>query len=216
MSQTPHHFEGQADLKVAARYLLNLPPGYASSDAKYPLLLFLHGAGERGSDLEMVKLHGPPKEIAKGRDFPFIIVSPQCLQYQYWDVHNLTGLLDEIERTYRIDKDREYVTGLSMGGHGTYELVAYSPERFAAAAPICGGADPSLAPLLTSVPLWVTHGEKDTAVLFDQNERLCHAIKEAGGNVRFTAIPEGTHDVWSDVYAGSEVYDWLLAHKRGV
>jgi predicted peptidase len=193
--------------------LLYLPKDYATSHAKYPLLLFLHGAGERGTDLEKVKRHGPPKEIANGRDFPFIVISPQCLEFQFWDVHDLTGLLDDIEHHYRVDKDREYVTGLSMGGFGTFALLAHSPERFAAAAPIAGAADTNIAPRLAHIPIWATHGVKDAAVPFDADQKIVDAIKAAGGDIKFTPIPEGGHDVWTDVYSGTELFDWLLTHK---
>ena len=104
-------------------------------------MLFLHGAGERGNDLNLVKKHGPPRLVEEGKSFPFVIVSPQCPENHWWEPVALTGLLDEIVEKYKIDKDRIYVTGLSMGGFGTWSLAAYSPKRFAAIVPICGGGE---------------------------------------------------------------------------
>ncbi len=120
-------------------YLLYLPEGYAEQEASWPLLLFLHGAGERGDSLALVNVHGPPKLIEQGQGFPFIVVSPQCPEDQRWSVKTLDKLLNDIVAQYRVDEDRIYVTGLSMGGFGTWNLAARFPHRFAAIAPICGG-----------------------------------------------------------------------------
>ncbi len=120
-------------------YLLYLPEGYAEQEASWPLLLFLHGAGERGDSLDLVNVHGPPKLIEQGQGFPFIVVSPQCPVEQRWSVKTLDKLLNDIAAQYRVDEDRIYVTGLSMGGFGTWNLAARFPHRFAAIAPICGG-----------------------------------------------------------------------------
>jgi len=127
------------DLKVRLNYLLYLPKNYDSKPA-WPLVLFLHGAGERGDDLDLVKKHGPPKLVEAGKEFPFVLVSPQCPADHWWQPQELTALLDEIVEKQKIDKDRIYVTGLSMGGFGTWSLAAYSPKRFAAIVPVCGGS----------------------------------------------------------------------------
>ena len=130
-----------ATIKVEMGYLLSLPKDYETKES-WPLVLFLHGSGERGDDLELVKKHGPPKLIGEGKEFPFIVVSPQCPGSQSWRAIELTALLDEVTRTQKVDQDRIYVTGLSMGGFATWELAAFAPTRFAAIAPICGGGDP--------------------------------------------------------------------------
>src|SRR6185312_8308672 len=122
------------------KYLIYQPADYDKQD-KWPLLLFLHGAGERGDDLELVKKHGPPKLAAEGKDFPFIVVSPQCPKDRWWEPIELVALLDDIGSKYKVDADRIYVTGLSMGGFGTWRLAFYAPDRFAAIAPICGGGE---------------------------------------------------------------------------
>ena len=145
------------ELKVRLNYLLYLPKDYESKKA-WPLVLFLHGAGERGDNLDMVKQHGPPKLVAQGKEFPFVLISPQCPEGHWWEPFELSALLDEIVEKQKIDKDRVYVTGLSMGGFGTWSLAAHSPKRFAAIVPICGGGEPITAMLLPHVPAWVFHG----------------------------------------------------------
>lgn len=214
MSQTPQTFQRTVSVQVEGSYLLYLPSDYAVGAKKYPLVLFLHGAGERGSDLERVKLHGPPKEIGKGRSLPFIVVAPQCPGPGFWEIPVLIGLLDEVERKHRVDKDRVYVTGLSMGGHGTYQLAAAQPKRFAAIAPICGWADPAIAPKIKDIPIWSTHGDRDAAVPLAREQPLIDALRAASANVRFDVIAGGEHDVWTDVYEGEAIYEWLLQHKR--
>jgi predicted peptidase len=213
---TPQKFHRKITKVVSGDYLLYLPEGY-KPDAKdrFPVLLFLHGFGERGSNLEQLKIHGPFKEIAKGRKFPFIVVAPQMpLTETSWDVDNLTGLLDEIESKYRVDKTREYVTGLSMGGFGTWALAASSPTRFAAAAPICGGGNFLMAYQLKDLPIWAIHGDQDPAVPIALDQAMVDAVKQVGGNIQFTIIKGGLHDVWTPFYEGADLYDWLLQHHR--
>lgn len=214
MSQTPQTLQRTTTVPVEGSYLLYLPSDYETNSKRYPLMLFLHGAGERGKDLERIKVHGPPKEIGKGRNLPFIVVAPQCPGPGFWEIAMLIGLLDEVEKKYRVDKEREYVTGLSMGGLGTYELAARQPKRFAAIAPICGWADPAIAPKIRNLPIWSTHGDKDQAVPLSMEQPLVDALKALGADVRFDVIPGGEHDVWTDVYGGEAIYSWLLEHKR--
>ena len=201
-------------IKVTLGYLLYLPKDYAQKDS-WPLLLFLHGSGERGENLDRVKLHGPPKLIAAGKDFPFIVVSPQCPSYSRgWQPYELLALLDEIIEKYKVDKDRIYVTGLSMGGFGTWALAAFSPERFAAIVPICGGGDPMTARRIAHIPVWVFHGAKDPAVPLAGSEKMVEALKKANGNVKFTIYPEAGHDSWTQAYNDPELFKWLLQQKR--
>ena len=144
-SQTDQTFKKQILKTVEYDYLLYLPNHYGTADKKWPLVLFLHGAGERGDNLARVKVHGPPMLIEKGHSFPFILVSPQCPKDVWWDAEGLNALLDEIVAKYAVDENRIYVTGLSMGGYGTWDLAIRYPNRFAAIAPICGGGTPFLA-----------------------------------------------------------------------
>jgi len=198
---------------VKLNYLLYLPKDYAEKPA-WPLMLFLHGAGERGDNLEMVKMHGPPKLIAAGKQFPFIVVSPQCPKGLWWNPFELATLLDEICEKYKVDQDRIYGTGLSMGGFGTWSLAAYQPKRFAAIMPICGGGEPIVAKLFRTVPAWVFHGAKDSVVPVERAEQMVDALRKAGDTVKFTKYPEAGHDSWTATYANPEVYKWLLEHKR--
>lgn len=201
-------------IQVKLKYLLCLPKDYASQPA-WPLLLFLHGAGERGTNLEAVKKHGPPKLIAAGQAFPFIVVAPQCPNDRWWEPVTLSALLDEIVEKYRVDRDRIYVTGLSMGGFGTWSLAASTPNRFAAIAPVCGGGEPYWARTLTHLPTWIFHGGKDGVVPLQRSEQMQQAMKKQGADVKLTVYPEAGHDSWTATYANPEFYDWLLTHRRG-
>jgi predicted peptidase len=215
LGQQEAAFSRRITKTVQGRYLISLPEDYASQPRKrYPLILFLHGSGERGEDLSLVAKHGPPKEIAAGRKLPFIVVSPQCPAGEWWSTEVLTALLDEVERKYRVDRKREYLTGLSMGGFGTWNLAAATPKRFAAIAPICGGGDPKQAHLLKDIPIWGTHGDADQAVPLATGLAMVDAVRAAGGNPRYDVIKGGGHDVWTDVYAGTALYDWFLTHKK--
>jgi predicted peptidase len=204
----------QRTIKVNLDYLMYLPKDYAQKDS-WPLLLFLHGSGERGDNLDLVKKHGPPKLIAAGKEFPFIVVSPQCPKYcQDWQPCELLALLDEITEKYKVDKDRVFVTGLSMGGYGTWSLAAYSPDRFAAIVPICGEGDPGWAQRISPIPVWVFHGGKDTVVPIKGDKELVAALKKAGGDVKFTVYPEAKHDSWTQAYNDPDLYKWMLAQQR--
>ncbi|MBP7935833.1 MAG: prolyl oligopeptidase family serine peptidase [Phycisphaerae bacterium] len=200
--------------RAQCRYLLHLPSTCQPQGHFWPLILYLHGAGERGDDLEMVKKHGPPKLIAAGRDLPFIVLSPLCPKDQTWYPHLLTELLDEVEEHHNIDKDRVYLTGLSMGGFGAWALGIETPERFAAIAPICGGGPPYIAYRLRRVPVWAFHGDRDEVVPLYESQRMVQAVQRAGGNARLTVYPGVGHDAWTRTYEGHELYDWLLSHKR--
>lgn len=214
--QEPGEFHAVKELSL--HYLIQLPEGYDESENgsdSWPLIIFLHGAGERGSNLEQLKKHGPPKLIAAGKKFPAIVVSPQCPAESWWPDEPVPELIDHLEKTYRIDADRIYLTGLSMGGYGTWAFASRSPDRFAAIAPICGGGVPYQMRKLTKLPIWVFHGKKDTAVPFDESDRLVEALKKHGNQqVKFTVYPEAGHDSWTAAYDTPELWDWLFAQKR--
>jgi predicted peptidase len=200
-------------VKITMKYLLYLPKDYEQKQS-LPLLLFLHGSGEKGDNLELVKKNGPPKLIEAGKEFPFIVVSPQCPKDKSWDTYELTALLDDIVEKYKVDQDRIYLTGLSMGGFGTWSLAIYTPNRFAALVPICGGGDPNRIRRLANVPIWVFHGAKDPTVPLEMSEKMVEALKKRGGNPKFTVYPEAKHDSWTEAYATPELYEWLLEQKR--
>jgi predicted peptidase len=212
--QHPQSFEKAITTTVKMQFLLFLPQEYGKTDKKWPLILFLHGSGERGTDLELVKKHGPPKLVENQPDFPFIVVSPQLPKGSGWSPDGLNALLDELLARVSADPDRIYLTGLSMGGYGTWALASQYPERFAAIAPICGGGDTDLACNLKNVPVWAFHGAKDDVVSLKEAEEMVNAVKACGGNVRFTVYPEAGHDSWTETYANPELYQWFLSHRK--
>lgn len=212
-SQSENLFEKDITSKARIKYLLFLPADYGKTDKQWPLMLFLHGSGESGDDLSKVKAHGPAKIVETKKDFPFILVSPQS-SGRGWNPEVLNALLDDIVAKYKVDKDRIYLTGLSMGGYGTWALGAAHPERFAALVPICGGGNPADAPKLKDIPIWVFHGGKDNTVPLAQSERMVKALKDVGGNVQFTVYPEAGHDSWTETYNNPKLYEWLLEQKR--
>lgn len=205
-------------LGTATQYphLVQTPPGYdAKSGTKYPLLLFLHGSGERGSDLRLAATHGPLRYVRDGHTLPFLIVVPQCPSGERWQPARLGALLDEIAAKYPVDTKRVYLTGLSMGGFGTWELALEYPERFAAIAPICGGGDPADASRLTSLPVWNFHGAKDVMVPITLSEEMIAALKASGAKeVDFTIYPNAGHDAWTETYNNPALYEWLLKHSK--
>lgn len=208
--QKPAEFDST---KVKLKCLVYLPKDYDQTKA-WPVLLFLHGIGERGDNLDLVKKHGPPKLIAGGKQFPFIVVSPQCPNGQWWVPSELMALLDEIAMKYKVDQDRVYLTGLSMGGFGTWAWAAYQPNRFAAIVPICGGGDPANAKRIAHIPAWVFHGGKDRTVPIEKSKKMIEALKKAGAEPKFTIYPEAGHDSWTQAYNTAELYEWLLQQKR--
>ena len=221
--QTAKVLDKTVSRRVKANYLLFLPDGYeAKPRARWPVLLFLHGIGERGSDPWKVKIHGPPKIAEQMTNFPFILVSPQCPNGQWWSNEILTALLDEIIAKYKADTNRVYLTGLSMGGFGAWNLALQYPERFAAVAPLCGGGNPyyiqSYNPTrkaaLRALPFWVFHGEQDTAVAPEESRRMVDALKKIGCDIKFTLYPGVGHDCWTQTYNNPELYEWLLSHTR--
>ena len=202
-------------IEQAFHYLRYLPPGYEDDVGKrWPLLLFLHGAGERGDDLELVKRHGPPKLIEQGKDFPLVVVSPQCPAGERWNVFALEALLDQVMRDHRIDPDRVYLTGLSMGGFGVWGLALRNPDRYAAIIPICGGGEARYAAALRDLPVWAFHGDRDEIVALQRSQEMVDAIRAAGGSPRFTVYPGVAHDSWTATYENPDVFTWLLEQRR--
>jgi predicted peptidase len=180
------------------------------------LILFLHGIGERGDDLDLVKSHGIAKIVEEQPDFPFIAISPQCPEDTMWwgHLHTLKAIVEQVMAEYAVDEQRIYLTGLSMGGFGTWSLAMAHPDLFAAIAPICGGGMPDLVSLIKGVPVWAFHGAEDPAVPLQAGQRMVDALQAVGGNVRFTVYPGVGHDSWTQTYANPELYEWFLQHKR--
>ena len=214
--QTAEHFKKKARKTLELDYLLSVPDGYDKNAEPVPLILFLHGAGERGTDVSLVAKHGPPKLLAQGESIPAIVVSPQCPPGEWWNAHleALSGLLDQIIDKYNVDTKRIYLTGLSMGGYGSWALAAQEPERFAAVMPICGGGSRISSLNLTELPIWAFHGEDDSVVPVAESKDMVDAIEKRGGNVKLTLYPGVDHDSWTQTYDNPDVWEWLFAQKK--
>jgi len=210
----PKGFRDQKNRKL--EYLLYLPKGYdEQTEQKWPLLMFLHGGAEWGNNINRVKKNALPKLIEQGQDFPFIIISPQCPGGYWWTekIDALTSLLDEVQSKYAVDPEQVYLTGVSMGGFGTWALACRHPERFAAIAPICGGGDWDLAYRLKTVPVWAFHGARDPVVALQESTEMVDSLKRAGGDVQLTVYPEAEHDSWTVTYNNPKLYEWFLSHR---
>lgn len=222
-------------------YRLLLPKSYDPSK-KYPLILMLHGAGERGNDNELQLVHGSKLFLQEQirNNFPAIVVFPQCPASSFWSnvqfkidtvtksrefkflkggaptvaMRLLLGLLGDITDRYKLDKDQLYVGGLSMGGMGTFELVRRKPKMFAAAFPICGGANPETAKKLKKVNWWIFHGAKDNVVPVELSMTMAEALKQQKANVKLTIYPEANHNSWDPAFAEPDLMRWLFSHKK--
>ena len=213
-----------------------LRPEKLEAGLRYPLVVFLHGAGERGDDNRAQLVHGM-REFARTdrrREFPAFVLAPQCPSNQKWvDVpwdapkHEqpeqpakamglCLELIDELQKKLPIDDRRIYLTGLSMGGFGTFDAIARWPDRFAAAIPICGGGDTRQATVsrYRDLPLWVFHGGKDTLVRPERSREIISALKEIGGEPRYTEYPDAGHDSWTQTYADEAVFRWMFSQQR--
>jgi predicted peptidase len=193
-------------------YLLYLPENFEAYP-HWPLMIFLHGSGERGDDLDLVKKHGPPK-LAEEMKLPFIIVSPQCPAGSRWEPKPLIELIDHILAEFPVNRQKIFLTGLSMGGYGTWDLAAAFPGYFAAIVPICGVGNPADACNLKNIPTWVFHGEKDEIVSVQKSLEMIEAIQNCNGNVHFTIYPDAGHDSWTKTYANPKLYEWLLNQNK--
>lgn len=213
---TEGSFRKEITQTVEGRYLVHLPQGYDATPGKrWPLILFLHGAGERGSDPGTLKGLGPLRYAAENPAAPFIILAPICPSHQSWSVATLNALLDHILETHRADADRVYLTGFSMGGHGSWELGIANPERFAAIAPLCGRNIPLLGFRLWQMPLWVFHGEQDDVVPVQFSKDMAASLESMGNKqIKLTLYPDFGHDIWTFTYLKPELYEWFLQHKR--
>jgi predicted peptidase len=220
---------------------LLLPKNYDATK-KYPLVLLLHGSGERGNNNEAQLVHGWKLFLQDSvRDkYPAIVVFPQCPRNSYWSsvqfvfdsstkkrafnfpaeskptiaMKMVISLLDELEDSYKLDKDRLYVGGLSMGGMGTFEVVKRRPKYFAAAFPICGGANPETAKKINRPKWWVFHGAKDDVVPPESSVVMVDALKKAGADVKFTLYPNANHNSWDDAFAEKDLLPWLFSQHK--
>jgi predicted peptidase len=211
---TAADFSQKVRYSSAGEYLFYLPDGYAESDASWPLLLFLHGAGERGDDVRRVAIHGPLKHVREGRSFPFIIVAPLVPANERWTTVRLDAVMNEVRERFRIDPSRLYLTGLSMGGYGTWDYAMNRPDLFAAVAPICGGGQAHFACVLKDTPVWAFHGARDEVVPVERTREIVRVLEACDGDIRYTEYPDAGHDSWTATYADADFYRWLLDQKR--
>jgi predicted peptidase len=215
IGQQPHTLQREVPHKIDIQYLLFLPKGYDKSENHWPLILYLHGGSVRGDDISQMKKLGLAAKVEADPNFPFIVVSPQCHKGEIWtDMDALGAVLDEVARTHRVDPDRVYVTGHSMGGRGALYAAYKMPERFAAVVSL-GPVSPitAWAGKLAKIPLRLFHGSKDQFLPLKEVEELIRAIEAAGGKPEFTALPERDHYIL-DVYDRPELYEWLARQKR--
>ena len=235
--QKPQQMQAAAGTHRAMRlhYLLHEPKGRAPKNG-WPLVLFLHGAGERGSDIWKITRHGPPAILEREPNSPLrqcVVISPQCPEDWWWDSKTLKQLVDEVLAVHPdIDHSRLYLTGLSMGGYGTWHMLTSYPSLFAAAVPICGGGDPnrykrksdprwvpvtfdeSRLPLIQNIPIWAFHGARDTVVPLEESDSLVRKLKSMGSPAQLTIYSEATHDSWTQTYANPQVWQWLLNQRK--
>lgn len=203
------------------RYLLHLPPGYWTEPGRrWPLVLFLHGRGERGADVNLVRKYGIAKVVDDEPSADYIAISPQCPLTHEWPalVDTLGRLLHQATTHLPVDPDRVYLTGLSMGARGGWLLAVAQPERFATFVMICGRIPTpdflQQVVVLKDKPIWVFHGAKDPVVPVENSERIVAALQAAGGHPRLTIYPDADHDAWTATYSNAELYTWLFAQTR--
>lgn len=202
-------------LRASVRHWVYLPRGVETEPSRrWPLMFFLHGSGERGHDLEAVRVHGPLRRLDRVPDFPFVVVAPQVEPDGGWDPHLLHALLQALLPRLPVDPDRVVATGLSMGGIGTWAWATEYPGDLAAIAPVCGYGDDDRMARLRDLPIWAFHGSADDVVPVALDRATIAALRAAGGKPRFTEYPGVGHDAWTPAYDDSALYEWLLAQRR--
>lgn len=217
-----HSLEKTITKHLTLPYRVYLPRDFSADQAKkWPVVIFLHGAGERGTDMTTLASQGLVREVEEGREFPFIMVAPQCPVDSTWDrnLDALDCLLEEVIATYPVDTKRLYLTGLSMGGFGTWHWASHQPQAFAALVPICGGAMPltgfpEKVAVLKDVPIWAFHGADDQVVHVRQTEELVEVLEKLDAPVRFTKYAGVGHNSWNRAYSEPELFSWLLEQSN--
>ena len=212
-------FETVVNIPIKLNYALYTPNNYRKTESELPLVLYLHGVGERGTDLQKLELNGIPELISKGKAFPFLTLAPQCPEFGWWSrseyVEALASLTKEIISDHRVDKKRVYVTGLSMGGYGTLAVAKKYPQLFSAIIPICGGMDDHRdIERLEDMPIWLFHGDKDNTHPVERSTAIYDLLKPNNKKIKLTIYEGVGHNSWDETYANDEVYEWLLSHKK--
>ncbi|WP_293886823.1 MULTISPECIES: alpha/beta hydrolase-fold protein [unclassified Sphingobacterium] len=212
------HSIAQEKLKVNYKHLTYLPKNYNTATSKYPLVIYLHGGSQKGNDLEKLKGYGLPYLVDKGKDFDFVMVAPQCPDGKYWSTENwFDSLYNEVTTNYRIDKSRVYVTGISMGGYGTYIAALDHPEKIAAIVPLCGGvndSDTTRICTLKDVPILTYHGTADKEISIHETERIADFLSKCEGNIIFHRIAGEGHGIQYLYETEPWIYEWLLMQRK--
>jgi len=207
----------QVKERVNYDYLLYLPSEYSTQAKEYPLVIYLHGGSQKGTDLNKLKTYGLPYLVDKGTDFDFIIASPQCPDNKYWSTDNwFDSLYLDLKSKYRIDTSKVYLTGISMGGYGVFITAMDFPDKFAALIPLCGGcndSDTTRICNLSNIPIWAFHGTDDDKIPFRETERIVDALEECDGKIKFTPIENEGHNIQYMYENNPDIYDWML--KQG-
>ena len=205
------HFDSHGAL--AAEYLVYLPD---QGDGPWPLVVFLHGSGERGKDPNDLRDWGPFPYLKRVGSLPAIVAAPQCLQTRQWESHSVVQFVEHVSAQYDVDPERIYLVGCSMGGYGTWHAAADYPKLFAAIAPICGGGQPKDAVALADIPTWAFHGAKDEVVPVTESERMIEAIRAVGGTPKLTVFPNAGHGICHGVCDRTDLWEWLLRQHLGL
>jgi predicted peptidase len=210
---------------AAARYpyLVITPTNFQDRTLRWPLIVFLHGGDQSGSDLNLVKANGPPRYALSHSDFPFVVVAPQLPAGHLWEPAAVVGVVKQVVSRFRIDAGQVYLTGLSTGGYGTWKTALQYPERFAAVAPVAGGgsteilkhAEGQQLQFLRTLPIWAFHGGSDGLIAPNESERMVSEFQAIGNPAaRVTIFPGAPHDIWNNVYDDPAFYQWLLQYRR--
>lgn len=209
--------QAQHKQKANYKYLLYLPKDYSATSKVYPLMIYLGGGSQRGADLNKLKTFGPPSLISKGKEFDFIIVSPQCPEGKTWTSENwFDALSASLIPEYRIDTSRIYVTGISIGGYGTWQVAMDYPDKFAAIIPLCGGINDSDTTNISKIkhlPIWTFHGTADDVIPIAETERVFKKLRMLKSQIRFTRIKNGDHGI-QYLYEDPEIYKWMLKQRK--
>lgn len=212
-SKQPIGFSNRKLVKPAdiiSDYLVYIPDGYnEKKDYKWPVVFFLHGIGERNQDVSVLRQVGLSR-VMKGKEF--IMIAPMAKDW--WSSGSLEVLYKEVMDSLHVDNSRVYLTGLSMGGYGTWDWGSLHAEHFAAIVPICGGGDLARMPKLQKMPVWAFHSADDPTVNVNESRRLVNELKRLGGNIQYTEYPDGGHDAWTRAYNTPELFTWLLKQHK--
>ncbi len=214
MKRNDENFATEVTVGISLPYLTYLPDDYSDDGDGHPLLYFLHGAGERGSDLTALTKIALPKRLEEDLNLPFVVVCPQCPIGSSWNTVETKALLEASIDRYNIDRSRVYLSGLSMGGRGTWQLADVAGDLLAAVIAVCPPFVRVNPDNFKQLPVWCFHGVMDSVIPIADSVRMVRILRAAGGEVRFTTYADADHDSWTETYDNPEIYEWLLSHRK--